>query len=75
MRISADQRLFLSYLVLITVLVVPISLGAESQLRRQLMEGTRRELERELVLARAFLESSTDLPVDTIAEILGSLSG
>jgi two-component system phosphate regulon sensor histidine kinase PhoR len=75
MRISADQRLFLSYLLLITVLVVPISLGAESQLRRQLMEGTRRELERELVLARAFLESSTDLPVDTIAEILGSLSG
>jgi two-component system, OmpR family, phosphate regulon sensor histidine kinase PhoR len=75
MRVSADQRLFLSYLLLISVLVVPISLGAESQLRRQLMEGTRRELERELVLARAFLESSTDLPVDTIAEILGSLSG
>jgi two-component system, OmpR family, phosphate regulon sensor histidine kinase PhoR len=75
MRISADQRLFLSYLLLISVLVVPISLGAESQLRRQLMEGTRRELERELVLARAFLESSPDLPVDTIAEILGSLSG
>jgi two-component system, OmpR family, phosphate regulon sensor histidine kinase PhoR len=75
MAIRADQRLFLSYLLLISILVVPISLGAESQLRRYLMDGIREELGRELVLAGAFLERAVDIPVDSVAVILGELSG
>jgi two-component system, OmpR family, phosphate regulon sensor histidine kinase PhoR len=75
MALRADQRLFLSYLLLISTLLVPLSLGAEWQLRRYLMDGIREELGRELVLGAAFLERATDIPVDSVAVILGELSG
>ncbi len=75
MALRADQRLFLSYLLLISTLLVPLSVGAEWQLRRYLMEGAREELGRELVLGGAFLERATDIPADSVAVILGELSG
>jgi two-component system, OmpR family, phosphate regulon sensor histidine kinase PhoR len=75
MSLRADQRLFVSYLLLIFILVVPISLGAEFQLRRFLTEGVREELGRELVLGRAYFESATELDPDSVANILGNLSG
>lgn len=75
MRLRAGQRLFLSYLLLITTLVVPISFGIESQLRSHLMSGARDELARELVLARGLVDASPGAGADSLALLLGRLSG
>ncbi|MBW3628586.1 MAG: HAMP domain-containing protein [Gemmatimonadetes bacterium] len=75
MRLRASQQLFLSYLLLIAVLITALSAGAESRLRRILVEGVERQLAAELSLAATFYDASTDLPADSVADLLGRRSG
>ena len=71
----ALPRLFLSYLLLIAALVLAFSTIVNLAVRRSLHEVTTSELHRELVLARALYDRSTDLPPDSLASLLGRLSG
>lgn len=75
MRLRADQRLFLSYLLLISVLVVSLSAGAESLLRRQLLDSVEADVRRELLLGRALYEMASDAAPDSVVERLAALSG
>lgn len=75
MRFRADQKLFLTYLLLISLLLVSVSLGADSLVRAQLTSAEEAHLRRELVLAAAFYDAAPDVPPDSFAVLLGSLSG
>jgi two-component system phosphate regulon sensor histidine kinase PhoR len=74
-RLRADQQLFLSYLLLISVLTVSLSFGADSLLRRHLMGSVADDLRRELALGHALYESLPDSDPDALADRLGALSG
>lgn len=75
MRFRADQQLFLSYLVLIAVLTLTLSFGADSLLRRHLLETIEDDLRRELVLGRALYDNVPHLSPDSVADLAGRLSG
>lgn len=75
MRFRADQKLFLTYLLLISLLLVSVSIGADSLVRAQLTSAEENHLRRELGLAAAFYDASPDAPPDSFAALLGSLSG
>lgn len=75
MRLRTGPRLFLSYLLLIAVLVAALSVVANLVLREHLTVGVERDLGRELALGRALYETSPPLPPDSLADLLGSLSG
>ena len=75
MRIRADQQLFLSYLVLISLLTLALSVGADSLLRRHLLGSIELELRRELELGRVVYDISPDLTPDSVAVLVGTLSG
>ncbi len=75
MRLRADQQLFLSYLLLISVLTLLLSVGAESLLRRHLVSTVEGDLRRELVLGRELYQASSGRSEDEIADRLGSLIG
>lgn len=75
--IGAKERLFLSYLVLITATVAAIAVGVGLSLRHQLERMTLRDLRRDLVLVRGMLGGT--LPpaaaADAAADRLSALSG
>lgn len=75
MRLRVDQQLFLSYLVLIAVLTIAISFGAGTILRGYLLQSLENDLSRELALARQSYETLRGAPVDSVADLLGELSG
>jgi two-component system phosphate regulon sensor histidine kinase PhoR len=75
MRLRADQRLFLSYLALIVGLVATLEIGAERLLRQSLVSTIEDDLRRELALASELQRSSAHLGADSIADLVGALSG
>lgn len=75
MRIRVDQKLFLSYLALISLVVVALSVGADSLLRRSLVGLVERDLRRELLLDTHLFDARADLSPDSVADLLGNLSG
>ncbi|MQA90089.1 MAG: HAMP domain-containing protein, partial [Gemmatimonas sp.] len=75
MGLRADQHLFLSYLLLIALLTVAMSVGADSLLRRQLLATIEADLRRELVLGRALYDGSPETSADAIAGQIAALSG
>jgi two-component system phosphate regulon sensor histidine kinase PhoR len=74
-RIRVDQKLFLSYLALISLVVVALSVGADSLLRRSLVGLVERDLRRELLLDTHLFDARADLSPDSVADLLGNLSG
>jgi two-component system, OmpR family, phosphate regulon sensor histidine kinase PhoR len=74
-RLRTDQQLFLSYLILISALTIGISAGAESVLRRHLMRSIEDGLRRELALGRSMYETMRDATPDSVADLIGGLSG
>jgi two-component system, OmpR family, phosphate regulon sensor histidine kinase PhoR len=74
-RLRADQRLFLSYLALIVGLVVTLLFGIERLLRESLLEMVQGDLGRELELARELYETAGSPDADSIADLIGTLSG
>lgn len=75
MRLRADQRLFASYVLLIVAVVATLVFGAELVLRRQLVSLAGADLRRELLLARSIHQQNRLLSPDSLAGVLGSLSG
>jgi two-component system phosphate regulon sensor histidine kinase PhoR len=75
MHLRADQKLFLSYLAVISAVVVALTLGVGSMLRRQLTDMVANDMGRELYLARTIEEQNLRLPPDSLADWLGKLSG
>lgn len=74
-RLRVDQKLFLSYFVLISLLVLALSAGADSLLRSHLVRLVERDLHRELRLDTRLYDSLGELPIDSVADLLGGLSG
>lgn len=75
MRLRADQQLFLSYVVLVSVLSVATSVGVDSLFRRHYLQTIEMDLGRELMLGRAIYDSTPDVHADSIAERISELSG
>jgi two-component system phosphate regulon sensor histidine kinase PhoR len=73
--VHAGQRLFLSYLVLIALVVAALTLAAEAAVRRPLVDVLSADLRDELSLARALRAERTGLPPDSLADLLGALTG
>jgi two-component system, OmpR family, phosphate regulon sensor histidine kinase PhoR len=74
-RLRAAHQLFLSYLLLIVAVVTALSIGADSILRRHLVATATDDLNREVALGRVLYESVPQLPPDSVANLLASLSG
>jgi two-component system phosphate regulon sensor histidine kinase PhoR len=74
-RLRSDQQLFLSYLVLIAALTIAVSTGASSIFRDHLLETVEADLLRELTLARQIFEDQRGAPIDSIADLLGEMTG
>lgn len=75
MRLRADQQLFLTYLLLIAVLLVSFSVGADSFVREQLTYAERAHLRRELGLAAALYDRSPSPAPDSFAVAAARLIG
>src|ERR1700741_4463057 len=75
MHFRADQKLFLSYLAVVTAVVVALTVGVGSMLRRQLTGIVADDLRRELYLARTIDEQSGAAHPDSVADFLGQVSG
>jgi len=73
-RLRADQQLFITYLVLIAVLTLVMSVGTQTLLRDQLLVIVEDDVRRELELGRALYDRSGD-PPDVMAERIGQLTG
>jgi two-component system, OmpR family, phosphate regulon sensor histidine kinase PhoR len=74
-RLRADQQLFLSYLVLISILTLIMSVGADSLLRPRLLATMEDDLRRELLLARAIFDTSPATSPDSLARMIERLTG
>jgi two-component system, OmpR family, phosphate regulon sensor histidine kinase PhoR len=74
-RLRAAQQLFLTYVLLIAVVVAALSFGIDSMLRRQLTGIATEDLRRELLLGRSLYEALPDAPADSLAAVLAQLSG
>jgi two-component system, OmpR family, phosphate regulon sensor histidine kinase PhoR len=74
-HLRADQKLFLSYLAVIAAVVVALTLGVGSMLRRHLTGMVADDMRRELLLARALEEQNPALEPDSMADWLGRVSG
>jgi two-component system, OmpR family, phosphate regulon sensor histidine kinase PhoR len=75
LRLRAAQQLFLTYLALIALVVVALSFGADSALRGHLLATATADLQRELSLGRALYESLPEAAPDSVAGLIGTLSG
>jgi two-component system phosphate regulon sensor histidine kinase PhoR len=75
MHLRADQKLFITYLVVITAVVVALTLGVGTTLRRNLTRMQADDLRRELMLARALHASRLAADPDSVADWLGGVSG
>ncbi|HEY7767882.1 HAMP domain-containing protein, partial [Longimicrobium sp.] len=75
MRLRVDQKLFLTYLVVIAMVVVALTLGVGALLRRQLTGLMATDVQRELALATSLYDVRRSAPPDAVADWLGALSG
>ncbi|HEX6909386.1 MAG TPA: histidine kinase dimerization/phospho-acceptor domain-containing protein, partial [Longimicrobium sp.] len=75
MHLRADQKLFLTYLAVITAVVVALTLGVGTTLRRNLIRMQADDLRRELLLARELHQSRIAANPDSVADWLGTISG
>ncbi|HEX8905605.1 MAG TPA: hypothetical protein VF771_12215, partial [Longimicrobiaceae bacterium] len=75
MHLRADQKLFLSYLAVIAAVVVVLTLGVGSMLRRHLTGMVADDMSRELALVRTLEERNPRLDPDSLADWLGHLTG
>src|SRR5690606_18520267 len=75
MRLRAYQRLFLSYLVLVVALVATLLFGIDRLVRHSLMAMVEDDLHRELFLAREIYRTAPPASADSVAELIGSLTG
>ena len=75
MRLRVDQKLFLTYLVLIAMVVVALTLGVGALLRRHLTGLMATDVQRELALATSLYDTRRAGPPDAVADWLGALSG
>ena len=75
MPLRADQKLFLSYLAVISAVVVALTLGVGSMLRRHLTGMVAADMRRELYLVRTIDEQNPTLPPDSLANWLGRVTG
>lgn len=75
MHLRADQKLFLSYLAVIAAVVVVLTLGVGSMLRRHLTGMVAGDMRRELYLVRTIDEQNPALPPDSLANWLGHVTG
>jgi two-component system, OmpR family, phosphate regulon sensor histidine kinase PhoR len=73
-RLRADQKLFLTYLVLIAAVVVVLTMGVGATLRRQLTEMVVADLRRELFLARAVYHAAPPVDDGAAARMVEHLS-
>jgi two-component system phosphate regulon sensor histidine kinase PhoR len=70
-HLRADQKLFLSYLAVIAAVVVALTLGVGSMLKRHLTGMVADDMRRELYLVRTIDEQNRALPPDSLANWLG----
>jgi two-component system, OmpR family, phosphate regulon sensor histidine kinase PhoR len=75
MRLRASQQLFVSYLLLVGLLVGALSLAAESLVRTALLDSVDRQIMGELNLAAAYYDATPQLDTDSVADLLGVRSG
>ena len=75
MHLRADQKLFLSYLAVIAAVVVALTLGVGSMLRRNLTSMVADDMRRELYLVRTIDEQNPSLDPDSLANWLGKVTG
>ncbi|HET8656628.1 MAG TPA: ATP-binding protein [Longimicrobiaceae bacterium] len=75
MRLRAEQKLFLSYLAVITAGVAALTIGVRTTLRQHLTEIVAEDLRREVNLARFLAGTRPGLSSDSLADWLGALSG
>jgi two-component system phosphate regulon sensor histidine kinase PhoR len=74
-HLRADQKLFLSYLAVIAAVVVVLTLGVGSMLRRHLTGMVADDMSRELALVRTLEERNPQLDPDSLADWLGGITG
>jgi two-component system phosphate regulon sensor histidine kinase PhoR len=74
-HLRADQKLFLSYLAVIAAVVVALTLGVGSMLRRHLTGMVADDMGRELALVRTLEERNPQLDPDSLADWLGGVTG
>jgi two-component system phosphate regulon sensor histidine kinase PhoR len=74
MHLRADQKLFLTYLAVIAAVVVALTLGVGTLLRRHMTEMQAADLRRELLLARALYEEHRIVQPDSVADWLGRVA-
>lgn len=75
MGLRAAHKVFLSYLALIFAVVAVLYVGTDLVQRRQLTDAAAQDLLRNLNLARAIHAQSGDVDPDSLADVLGELSG
>jgi two-component system phosphate regulon sensor histidine kinase PhoR len=73
-HLRADQKLFLSYLAVIAAVVVALTLGVGSMLRRNLTSIVADDMRRELYLVRTIDEQNPSLAPDSLANWLGGVT-
>jgi two-component system phosphate regulon sensor histidine kinase PhoR len=74
-HLRADQKLFLSYLAVIAAVVVALTLGVGSMLRRNLTSMVADDMRRELYLVRTIEERNASIDPDSLANWLGRVTG
>jgi two-component system phosphate regulon sensor histidine kinase PhoR len=74
-HLRADQKLFLSYLAVIAAVVVALTLGVGSMLRRNLTSMVADDMRRELYLVRTIDEQNPSIDPDSLANWLGRVTG
>lgn len=75
MHLRADQKLFLTYLAVIAAVVLALTLGVGTLLRRHLTEMQADALRRELMLAHSLHLDRLGAQPDSLADWLGSVAG
>ena len=74
MRLQAHHKLFVTYALLIVVVIGSLAVAVAPTLRQQLLDQARSDLERELSLARDVYDARPDASPDSLARRLGQLS-
>jgi len=74
-HLRADQKLFLTYLAVIAAVVLALTFGVGSMLRRHLTGMVADDMRRELYLVRTVDEQNPDIPPDSLANWLGRVTG
>jgi two-component system phosphate regulon sensor histidine kinase PhoR len=74
-HLRADQKLFLTYLAVIAAVVLALTFGVGSMLRRHLTGMVADDMRRELYLVRTIDEQNPRIEPDSLANWLGRVTG